>query len=214
MYATRRYLIAFFAAASATIAMAAEQSPRVVTAHPQSIEEVIVTGTPSESGRVVMLQDALAIYDARQRGADLYRRGKYEEAFPHLLVAARRGFKFAQARVGFLYQQGLGTERNAWEAMAWLGVASRGTTMPEILNYFNALWTKVPEGYRPQLEDMIDIYDERYGTRSNRVTCDRSRKAGTYLLSLTCRFIDDHLYQTTNQDLDSLTALEIPSIAQ
>lgn len=194
-------------AASETI-----QETRIVPASPGSIEEVIVRGTPSESGRVVMLPDALEIYDARRRGTDLYRRGQYAEAFPHLLVAARRGFKFAQARVGFLYQQGLGTDRDGWEAMAWLGVASRGTSMPEIRNYFNTLWEKVPDGYRPQLQDKIDIYHERYGTRANRVSCDRGRKVGTYLATLTCRFIDDHLYQTTNQDLQDLSTIEIPTI--
>ncbi len=187
-------------------------TPRSVRAAPDMIEEVIVQGTPSESGRVVLLPDALAIYDARQRGADLYRRGKYAEAFPFLLVAAKRGFKFAQARLGFLYQQGLGTDRNGWEAMAWLGVASRGTTMPEIRNYFNALWDKVPEAYQPQLMDKIDIYEEQYGARFNRVSCDRGRKAGTYMPTLTCRFMDDHLYQTTNQDLEGLTTIEIPAV--
>lgn len=190
----------------------AAESPRTVSATPDVIEEVVVRGTRPESGRIVMLPDALEIYDARRRGTDLYRRGRYAEAFPYLLTAAKRGFKFAQARLGFLYQQGLGTERNGWEAMAWLGLASRGTTMPEIRNYFNALWEKVPESYRLQLLDLIDVYAERYGTRANRVACDRGRKAGTYMPTLTCRFIDDHLYQTTNQDLESLTTIEIPSV--
>ena len=219
----RKYSIAILAMVTSVVA--AEDAPNrdsvaeqaikettVVTAPPDSIEEVIVRGTPSESGRVVMLPDALEIYDARRRGTDLYRRGQYAEAFPHLLVAARRGFKFAQARVGFLYQQGLGTDRDGWEAMAWLGVASRGTSMPEIRNYFNVLWEKVPEGYRPQLLDKIDIYEERYGTRINRVSCDRGRKVGTYMSTLTCRFIDDHLYQTTNQDLQDLSTIEIPTV--
>ena len=190
----------------------AEPAPRTVADASQLIEEVIVRGTPSDSGQVVLLPDALAIYDARRRGTDLYRRGQYAEAFPYLLDAAKRGFKFAQARLGFLYQQGLGTERNGWEAMAWLGVASRGTTMPEIRNYFNALWEKVPDAYQPQLLDLIDVYDEKYGSRINRVSCDRGRKAGTYMPTLTCRFIDDHLYQTTNQDLESLTTIEIPNV--
>lgn len=219
----RKYPIAILVAMAAATA-SAEDAPKsdaaaetiqettVVSAPPDSIEEVIVRGMRPESGRVVMLPDALEIYDARRRGTDLYRRGQYAEAFPHLLVAARRGFKFAQARVGFLYQQGLGTDRDGWEAMAWLGIASRGTTVPEIRNYFNRLWEKVPEGYRPQLLDKIDIYEEQYGTRINRVACDRGRKVGTYMPTLTCRFIDDHLYQTTNQDLQELSTIEIPTV--
>ncbi|MDE0422472.1 MAG: hypothetical protein OXK76_16535 [Gammaproteobacteria bacterium] len=220
----RKYPVAILVAMATGVASGADapnseaatpetiEETTIVAAPPDSIEEVIVRGTRPESGRVVMLPDALEIYDARRRGTDLYRRGEYAAAFPHLLVAARRGFKFAQARVGFLYQQGLGTDRDGWEAMAWLGLASRGTTMPEIRNYFNALWEKVPEGYRPQLLDKIDIYEEQYGTRINRVACDRGRKVGTYMPTLTCRFIDDHLYQTTNQDLQELSTIEIPTV--
>ena len=159
-------------------------------------EEVIVRGERDDSHQVVNLETIMGIYQSRLQGSILYRRQEYAEALPHLLAAARRGFKFAQARVGFILQQGVdGVPQDPQAAVAWLGVAATGDTHPEIRNYFKALWTKIPDQQRPALEDLIRVYNDRYGSRANRVTCDMSHKAGTWLKKLTCRFQDEHLYK-------------------
>lgn len=159
-------------------------------------EEVIVTGEREDSHQVVNLETMMGIYQSRLQGSILYRRQEYAEALPHLLAAARRGFKFAQARVGFILQQGAdGVPQDPEAAVAWLAVAARGDTHPEIRNYFKALWAKVPDQRRPALRNLIDVYVQRYGSRANRVACDMSHKAGTWLKKLTCRFQDEHLYK-------------------
>ena len=159
-------------------------------------EEVIVRGERDDTHQVVNLETMMGIYESRLQGSILYRRQEYAEALPHLLAAARRGFKFAQARVGFILQQGVdGVPQDPQAAVAWLGVAATGDTHPEIRNYFKALWTKIPDQQRPALEDLIRVYNDRYGSRANRVTCDMSHKAGTWLKKLTCRFQDEHLYK-------------------
>lgn len=159
-------------------------------------EEVIVKGDPQNRHRVVSLETMMGIYASRLQGSILYRQQKYAEALPHLLAAARRGFKFAQARVGFILQQGIdGVPQDPHAAVAWLGVAAKGDTHPEIRNYFRALWAKIPDQRRPGLEDLIAAYHVKYGSRANRVTCDMSHKAGTWLKKLTCRFQDEHLYK-------------------
>ncbi len=185
-----------------------------VRASPDDVEEVLVTAEGPDPGQIPPMEYLLEIYDARRTGADLYRRGRYEEAFPHLLVAARRGFKFAQARVGFLYQQGLGTPQDPEAAIGWLGVAAKGETMPEIRNHFNALWEKIPDVYRPRLREVIDGFDAKYGARANRVACDTSHKAGTFTKRLTCRFMDEHLYGQTGETMSELTALEIQPVGE
>ena len=75
-------------------------------------EEVVVTGSRLEPGSVVPYEDMQHVHDSRAKGACLYKRGRYDEAFPYLQAAAKRGFKLAQARVGFLHQKGLGTRRD------------------------------------------------------------------------------------------------------
>ena len=191
-----------------------DSKPEQVRASPDDVEEVVVTAEAPEPGKVPRMEYLLAVYDARRTGADLYRRGKYAEAFPYLLAAAKRGFKFAQARVGFLYQQGIGTPQDPEAAIGWLGIAARGETMPEMRNHFNALWDKIPDVYRPHLEEVIDSYEAKYGSRVNRVACDASHKAGTFTRRLTCRFMDEHLYNQTGETMSEITAFEVTPLGE
>ena len=191
-----------------------DSKPEQVRASPDDVEEVVVTAEAPEPGKVPRMEYLLAVYDARRTGADLYRRGKYAEAFPYLLAAAKRGFKFAQARVGFLYQQGIGTPQDPEAAIGWLGIAARGETMPEMRNHFNALWDKIPDVYRPHLKEVIDSYEAKYGSRVNRVACDASHKAGTFTRRLTCRFMDEHLYSQTGETMSEVTAFEVAPVGE
>ena len=171
-------------------------------------EEMIVTAPKPDRGQVPQFEYLLETYKARSKGSLLYRRGKFAESFPYLLVAAKRGFRLAQARVGFLFQQGIGTPRNAEAAIAWLALAATPDTLPEIMNYFRTQWAKIPPEYIPQLEQVIDEYREQYGNRENRVVCDMSRKAGTHFKKLTCRFMDESIYQDFSDAINADDAIE------
>ena len=169
-----------------------------------NIEEIVVTAPRPERGKVPSYERVFQIYESRRKGAWLYQQGKYEEAFPHLLAAARSGFKFAQARVGFLYQQGLGTPQDPYAAVGWLGLAAEGTSHPEIKNYFRDLWARIPEPYVPGLEAVIDDYRGKYSAKANRVGCDMSRTAGSHIRKLTCRFMDEGIYENFGQFMEEL----------
>ena len=73
------------------------------------VEEVVVTGEPAERGKPPEFEFLMHVYDSRRKGMKLYKDGRYEEAFPLLLQAAKRGFKLAQVRVAHLYANGIGT---------------------------------------------------------------------------------------------------------
>ena len=169
------------------------------------VEEIVVTAPRPATGKVPSYERVFQIYESRRKGASLYKQGKYEEAFPHLLAAAQSGFKFAQARVGFLYQQGLGTPQDPYAAVGWLGLAAEGTTHPEIQNYFRNLWERIPEPYVPHLKAVIQDYRGKYGAKANRVGCDMSHKAGTYIRKLTCRFMDEGIYQNFGEFTQELS---------
>ena len=172
------------------------------------IEEVIVTAPPVDPFQVQSLETINQIYNSLERGGRLYRQHRFREALPFLLAGARRGFKYAQARVGFIYQQGLdGVPQNPQAAVGWLGVAASSPTHPEIRNYFNRTWSRIPEEYHQTFQDIVDIYVERYGNRPNRVGCDLSHSAGTHIRSLTCRFEDEYLYRDFSLS-DTIEAIE------
>ena len=192
------------AADQSSDAAATELSPLRSRADDSDIEEIVVTASRPERGKVPSYERVFQIYESRRKGAWLYKQGRYEEAFPHLLAAAQSGFKFAQARVGFLYQQGLGTPQDPYAAVGWLGLAAEGISHPEIKNHFRNLWERIPEDYEPSLEAVIDEYREKYSAKANRVGCDMSHKAGTYIKSLTCRFMDEGIYQNFGEFIEEL----------
>ncbi len=144
----------------------------------QEVEEVVVTEERLRTA-IPTVELIQATYEARYKGGRLYRLGQYEEALPLLLVAARKGFKMEQARVSFLYQQGLGTEQDVEAAVGWLGVAARGETTPEIRGRFKEIWARIPQARRSYFEEVIDEYEKRYGNEANRTACKNRMEANS-----------------------------------
>ena len=175
-------VIAPWAAQGAQTAPAGAQTPPAqedaTARQQQEVEEVVVTEERLRTA-IPTVELIQATYEARHKGGRLYRLGQYEEALPLLLVAARKGFKMEQARVSFLYQQGLGTEQDVEAAVGWLGVAARGETTPEIRGRFKEIWARIPQARRPHFEAVIDEYEKRYGNEANRTACKNRMEANS-----------------------------------
>ena len=153
------------------------------------VEEVVVTG---ERITDLTLEERREIYRQLSQGRSLYSKNDYKRAFPLLLKTAEHGFKDAQARVGYIYLQGLGeVPRNDSTAIGWLGVAAAGNSAPEIQNYFNDMWSRVPEKYVPYLEEVVEKYESKYGEQATGVRCAMRRPAGSHLKQLSCYFERD-----------------------
>ena len=101
------------------------------------VEEVIVTADRLEKGEMPSQTIIVQTYNVLQRGKRLYNERRYKEALPYLLIASKRGFKWAQAMAGDIYVHGRGgVPRDIEEGMGWLGVAARPQTAPRIQTYF------------------------------------------------------------------------------
>ena len=81
------------------VGTADEPRPLTVRDTAREPEEVIVRPYDWKPGAVPSAETMQQIYDLRGVGACLYGKGRYEEAFPYLQAAARKGFKLAQARL-------------------------------------------------------------------------------------------------------------------
>lgn len=160
-----------------------------------------------DTGIVLPIEYMQQTYEARGKGACFYQRGKYEEAFPYLLAAAKRGFKFAQARVGYLCERGIGVSQDPYAAVGWYAVAAQGRTHPEIRSYFRDVWRCIPEKHLLRFVAVAEEYRTTYGARANRVTCDMDRAMGSYLPKLTCRFMDEVMDETIYNDYTPLVRL-------
>ncbi len=161
----------------------------LATADPGSVEEVVVSG---ERVTDLTVSERREIYEQLARGRRLYSDSEYERAFPFLLNTARHGFKGSQARVGYIFLKGLGqVPRDSRYAVGWLGVAASGNTEPEIENFFNNLWSRIPQRYVPQFEEVVEEFESRYGEDATGVSCELRRPARSHIKSLACFFEDD-----------------------
>ena len=154
----------------------------------QPMDEMIVEGTAPDLNIVRITR----IRYANGNGARLYRLGKYKEAYPLLLTAAKQGFKLAQARVSYIYQQGLGgIDRDAEKAVGWLGVAASPVSDLEIMKYHRRFMARVPETHKPQVDRIVEDYIAKYGNEANGINCDRTRVAGTHISRLKCDLYEE-----------------------
>ena len=154
-----------------------------------TVEEVRVTGEPVTD---LTLGERREIYKQLAQGRRLYSDSEYKRAFPLLLNTAKHGFKDAQARVGFIYLNGLGeVTRDSASAVGWLGVAASGKSSPGIENYFNDIWDQIPEQHVPVFREVVEKYESKYGEDATGVTCELRRPVGTHLKHLICFFDED-----------------------
>ncbi len=131
------------------------------------------------------------VYKARSEGMRLYADEKYDEAYPHLMLAAQSGLKFPQAQLGFMHVSGLGpAAKDPRLAIGWLGVASAGKTDPSIRKFYKKLLKSVPKDKHPGFQRIVDKFVTNYGTAVNNVQCARVNKAASHIRTLQCTIRD------------------------
>lgn len=173
------------------------------------MEEVIVRDRPLEFPN---LQTFAERHLAHSRGEYFYRTRQYKKAFPYLLASARQGFKMAQARLGFIYQQGLGeVQRDGWRAVGWLGVAAHGDTDPSIRNYYRKILRKIPEELMPAVDAVVADFVKRYGPDATGMECIMSRPAGSHIAKMHCNFKLEFALQDVNSILQGNSTGAIPT---
>ena len=173
------------------------------------MEEVIVRDKPMEFPNAQTFADRHMVHS---RGEYYYRTRQYTKAFPYLLASARQGFKMAQARLAFIYQQGLGeVQRDGWRAVGWLGVAAHGDTDPSIRNYYRKILRKIPEELMPAVDAVVADYVERYGPEATGMECIMSRPAGSHIARMACNFKLEFALQDVNSLLEGNSTGAVPT---
>ena len=126
---------------------------------------------------------------------------EYDEALPHLTVAAGRGFKEAQSQLGSIYLNGLGsTEKDIVQAVGWLGVAASGESRPGIVELYEDVLANIPEQHHATLEQVVKQFRDAYDGSRTRVRCTFDRSEGVGRDALQCRFIDAAHYTEFSND--------------
>ena len=191
------------AACSAALAFAtSETDPAREAAHDDYVEEIIVTADRLEKGAMPTQTIIVQTYNVLLRGKRLYNARRYKEALPYLLIAGKRGFKWAQAMAGDIYLQGRGgVTRDVEAGMGWLGVAARPQTAPRIQTYYRRALAEMSPRQRKHVKQIVDRYREDWSSRDWRVSCRRtvsSSPAAMGVMSLRlnkrmhCTFMDEN----------------------
>lgn len=181
-------------------ALAADAAPEAGGDAPErdaADEEITVLGK-----RLLNVEQQRRVYADLAKARRLFATQQVKEAFPYLLNTARHGFKDSQATVGHIYLTGLGDiERDAGQAIGWLGVASSGNSSPVIRNYFNDIWQRLPDRYVPYFEEVVEDFKSRYGESATGVVCDLHRPLDSHVKRLGC-FFEDELEDSVRESLN------------
>ena len=148
------------------------------------VEELVVVGESDET-----VESRRRAHLDHLKGMSLYESGRYEEALPYLLAAAKRGYKDSQARLAHLYLHGLGgLKRSDKLGIVWMGVAAYGDTKPIIQRRYEQLMSAVPSQHVGTLKTAVEEYVARYGQFEQTVECDVQTQAGTNIAKTRCYF--------------------------
>lgn len=156
----------------------------------------IITAQPPEIGQIPTGAFISQVYEAASRGAELYRQKRYKEALPFLVIAAKRGFKWAQASAADIYLHGRGGVPVDLEAgIGWLGVAAQPRTTNSIIDFYRESRALLPERYtREAVEEIVSNYRSEYGNLNHRVACRHQPIDPGWSMrikNLRCHFIDE-----------------------
>ena len=133
---------------------------------------------------------AQELYAAQNKGLSLYGSKEYQEASPHLMLAAQHGLKNAQATLGLMHLTGNGVDRSAQLGIGWLGVAADGKAGSRIKKTYKDAIESIPKEYRPQFDKIVNAFVSRYGTKAHGVRCEGYKPVGTNVKQYKCHFAD------------------------
>ena len=154
-----------------------------------NVEEVLVLGERFEIDTTVAFD---RLTESNDRGARLYKQGKYKEALPYLLVGAQTGFKMSQARVGAIYLGGLGdVKKDMRKGIGWLGVASEPITAPEIRNTWKRVLKNVSEDSKGEVAEIVAEYVALYGRKVTGTACEMTANTKSFVARLECTIVDE-----------------------
>ena len=206
--ANRISLTLLFTIGTAATVWAAESSQQSADA-PDEVavdDEIVTTGEQVHTERAKEILDA---YTANAKGGSLYRKKQYDEALPHLLFAAKHGFKDAQARLGNIYEKGHGsTARDMAKAVGWLGVAAHKPARTEHINYWKNFVEPLSAQQMTQVNQVVAVYVKNYGPEATGMECLEDFGAGSHIKRLSCRFKEEEMLRDVGLLAEDLAGLD------
>ncbi len=115
-------------------------------------------------------QSVVALEEGEERGLYYYSRARFEDAYPLIWGAARRGLKKAQYTLGLMYLKGEFVEQDLVKGAAWLGVSTE-SRVEEWVDIFHTITGSLDETQRIAAREKLGKYIEYYGMKAQGISC-------------------------------------------
>lgn len=109
----------------------------------------------------------------------------YDRAYPYLDEAAKLGNKISQFTLALLYIEGLGVEQDFTKAYLWLNVASE-VKEKRWRKVRDEIKSSLSEEQLVQLAPLVADYIEKYGEKTQEVSCYKRKATGTNRKLMQC----------------------------
>jgi TPR repeat protein len=129
--------------------------------------------------------DVEAFNRASERGNSATQTKDYDTAFKHLDEASKLGNKVSQFTLALLYMEGLGVEQDYAKAYIWLNVASE-VNQRSWRDVRDKLGGALSKEQLAALAPMVDEYIEKYGVKTQEVSCYKRSAIGTNRKVMQC----------------------------
>jgi len=110
------------------------------------------------------------------KGVQLYKEGKFEEAYKKLSVTAKLGLKQSQYFMAFMYLKGQYIEQSVVTGLAWLGVAKE-SKIKEWSDTYDSIYSKLSKDSKMLVDSRQKLFIEQYGMRAQKVECETRKSS-------------------------------------
>jgi TPR repeat protein len=107
-------------------------------------------------------------------GIKLYRQGHYQQAFEYLSQLAPWGYKDSQYILAFMFLKGQHVQQSTLVGMGWLAVAAESGIKQWTMLY-QQLYQSASEQQQRQFEKVAEVFIQRYGMKTQRVSCRKTQ---------------------------------------
>lgn len=120
-----------------------------------------------------------------QLGLKFFKQEKYSEAFSILNQLAARGYKDSQYALAFMFLKGNHVEQSTRIGLSWLALATESKRKDWVAQ-FEMLYQATSIEEQQIIDNMIIDYTTKFGMQTQRVTCSKTTKNGSYRPVIKC----------------------------
>ena len=120
-----------------------------------------------------------------KKGVRLYKKEKYDKAYPILSELAQWGIKESQALIGIMFIHGLHVDQSIEKGMGWLGVANE-IDMDASRETYDHVYQQLTDPQKKLIDDKVAKYVSMYGMETQNLKCEKQTPIASNIPRMVC----------------------------